>query len=169
MTGTAVRPQIIRVAGEASRSDPQVSIVVGYDRTPQSREAVAVAMDLGSRLGSFLHVVHAIDLRDYPIDPDAHDWEDKAAETLAEARRVATALLHHYVWGWTYLAGRGDPARLLMSVANEHDALMIVVGSRGEGLHVLVERLISPPVSHRLIDRSRRPVLVVNRPPANAS
>jgi len=64
--------------------------------------------------------------------------------------------------GWTYQTGRGDPARLLISVADEHDALMIVVGSRGEGLHVFVERLISPSVAHRLIEHSRRPVLVVS-------
>jgi nucleotide-binding universal stress UspA family protein len=136
-------------------------MVLGYDRTPESREAFAVAVDLGSRLSAFLHVVHAIDLRDYPIDPDIPDWEEKASATLAEERNIATELLRHYVWGWNYLAGRGDPARLLMSVADEHDALMIVVGSRGEGLHVLGERLISPAVSHRLIDRSKHSVLVV--------
>ncbi len=163
MTGTAVRPQIIEVAGGPSRSEPHVSMVLGYDRTPESRNAFDVTLDLGARLMAFLHVVHAIDLRDYPIDPDSADWEAKAAATLAEERKIATGLLRQYPWGWSYLAGRGDPARLLMSVADDHDALMIVVGSKGEGLHVLVERLISPAVSHRLIERAKRPVLVVSR------
>jgi nucleotide-binding universal stress UspA family protein len=169
MTGPTLRPQIIRVAGEVARSEPQVSVVCGYNQTPESRDALGVAVDVGGRLSAFLHVVHAIDLRDYPIDPDRPDFEEKAAATLAEEERVATGLLRHYLWGWTYLAGRGDPARLLMSVADEHDALMIVVGSKGEGLHVLVERLISPAVSHRLIERAKRPVLVVSHSPVPGS
>jgi nucleotide-binding universal stress UspA family protein len=169
MTSVADRPHVIRVAGEASRSEPRVSMVLGYDRTPESRGAFEVALDLGGRLSAFLHIVHAIDLRDYHIDPDLPDFEEKAATTLAEERRIAIALLRHYLWGWTYLAGRGDPVRLLMSVADEHDAIMIVVGSRGEGLHVLVERLVSRAVSHRLIERAKRPVLVVSGLPARAS
>jgi nucleotide-binding universal stress UspA family protein len=169
MTGPPMWPEIIRVAGEVARSEPQVSMVCGYDKTPESRNALGVAIDLGGRLSAFLHVVHAIDLRDYPIDPDRPDFEEKAAATLAEEERVATGLLRHYPWGWRYLAGRGDPARLLMRVADEHDALMIVIGSKGEGLHVLVERLISPAVSHRLIERAKRPVLIVSHPPAPGS
>jgi nucleotide-binding universal stress UspA family protein len=169
MTATPLRPETIRVAGEAARSEPQVSMVCGYDRTPESRDALGVAVDLGGRLSAFLHVVHAIDLRDYPIDPDRADYEEKGAATLAEEKRVATELLRHYPWGWTYLAGRGDPARLLMSVADHHDALMIVVGSKGEGLHVLVERLISPAVSHRLIERAKRPVLIVSHSAVSGS
>jgi nucleotide-binding universal stress UspA family protein len=163
MARSALPPQVNRVAGEAARSEPRVSMVLGYDQTPESLDALTVALELGGRLSAFLHVVHAIDLQDYPIDPDTRDFEEKAAAMLAEERRVASELLRPYLWGWTYLAGHGDPASLLMRVANEHEALMIVVGSRGEGLHVLVERLISPAVSHRLIERSRRPVLVVNR------
>jgi nucleotide-binding universal stress UspA family protein len=94
-------------------------MVLGYDHTPESRDAFEVAVDLSGRLSAFLHVVHAIDRRDYPIDLDLPNFAEEAEATLAEERRVATALLHHYLCGWTYLAGLGDPGRLL-SVADEH-------------------------------------------------
>jgi nucleotide-binding universal stress UspA family protein len=159
-----LQTELFRIAGGDARSEPQASLVVGHDRMPESREALGVAIDLASRMCAHIHVVHAVDLTDYPINPDAPDWEEKAQITLAEERKAVTQLLRNHVWGWTYLVGRGDPARLLISVANELDSLMIIVGSRGEGLHLVVERLISPAVSHRLIERARRPVLVVSHP-----
>jgi nucleotide-binding universal stress UspA family protein len=156
-----IQAELIRIAGDEEEAELRASIVVGHDRMPESRNALVVAIGFASRLSAHVHVVHAADLRDYPIDPDAADWEERAADALVEERKVATELLRSHLWGWTYLAGRGSPAQLLMSVANEHDSLMIVLGSRGEGLHVLLERLISPAVTHRLIERSRCPVLVV--------
>lgn len=38
---------------------------------------------------------------------------------------------------------------------------MIVVGSRGEGAGAALARLVEPSVSHGLIARGHRPVLVV--------
>ena len=60
--------------------------------------------------------------------------------------------------------GRGDPALRLNQVAKEHDALMVIVGSRGEGVRAALGRLIQPAVSHRLIHDARFPVLVVRHP-----
>lgn len=52
----------------------------------------------------------------------------------------------------------------LARAAEDHDALLIVVGTRGEGLRAAILRLIEPSVSHRVINRQDRPVLVVPPP-----
>lgn len=137
------------------------SIVVGHDRQPQSQAALVVAIDLARRLSAHLHVVHAIDLADAPIDPDSADWEAQTKKALANERDEIAASLRDHATGWSYRVGHGDPARLLADTADESDALMIIIGSRGEGLRASVGRLGSAPVSHRLIQHAKQPVLVV--------
>jgi nucleotide-binding universal stress UspA family protein len=62
---------------------------------------------------------------------------------------------------WTYEARHGDPAKVLCGVAEERNALLIVVGSRGEGLRRALGRLVDPSISHGVIQHQHRPVLVV--------
>jgi CO dehydrogenase/acetyl-CoA synthase epsilon subunit len=56
----------------------------------------------------------------------------------------------------------GDPIGLVISLADQHDALMVVTGTRGEGVAAGLGRLARPSVSHGLIARAHRPVLVVS-------
>jgi len=145
----------------ATGASALTSIVLGHDRQPQSQAALAVAIDLACRLSAHLHVVHAIDLSDAPIDPDDADWEAQTKRALATERDEIAASLRGHATGWSYRVGHGDPARLLADTADESEALMIIIGSRGEGLRASVGRLGSAPVSHRLIQHAKQPVLVV--------
>jgi nucleotide-binding universal stress UspA family protein len=139
---------------------------VGFDRTAASLAALGKAAEIGEHLGAELHVVHAVDLSDYPIDPDDEDWEPRAATNLEDERQKVSTTLARYPWGWSYLALRGEPAEALNRVAEQFDATMIVVGVRSPGWRHLLERLAGPSVSHRLINHGHRPVLVVScRPP----
>ena len=151
-----------------SHSDPfptaDPAVLVGHGRDPSSDHALAVAVAFARRLGARLHVVHAICLDDYPIDPDAADWEEKGAAALAEQRRHVEQLLADSAVPWTYEARRGEPAVALTRAATEHKALMIVVGSRGEGLRRALARLADPSVSHGVIGYQHYPVLVVPLP-----
>ena len=52
-------------------------IVAGYHASQASLHALAAAKDLAEQMKAEIHVVHAIDLSDYPIDPDRSDWEEK--------------------------------------------------------------------------------------------
>jgi nucleotide-binding universal stress UspA family protein len=140
------------------------SIVVGHSRDPASQEALRVARDLAERLGARLHVVHGVDLGDYPINPDAADWEEQAERTLAEQQVQVQTALANCPQGWTYSASRGGPVGLISGVAEEKDALMIIVGTRGEGLGPAIERLLDGSVSRGLIRHQHRPVLVVHAP-----
>ena len=143
---------------------PTATLIVGHCRDSSSEHALAVAAELGRRLGARLHVVHAAVLEDYPVDPDAADWEEQGERTLAEERHHVEAALTRTGLPWTYQSCRGNPAKALATAAGEHDALMIIVGTRGEGLRAALLRLAQPSVSHALIEHQGRPVLVVPPP-----
>ncbi|MGE3287236.1 MAG: universal stress protein [Pseudonocardia sp.] len=141
-------------------------LVVAYGDEPADERVLAVAADLAVRTGARLHVVHVVDLRDYPVDPDAPDWEERASERIAGHRRRVDALLdaHEPSPPRVQEVRRGDPVAEIAAVAHEQDAFVIVVGTRGEGPGAALSRLLDPSVSHGLIHRQHRPVLVV--PPA---
>ena len=153
-----------------SDSKPAVepTLIVGHCHDPSSKHALAVATDLARRLGARLHVVHAICLADYPVDPDAADWEEQGAADVAKQRRRVKRLLARSPVRWSYEARRGEPAAVLAQAAAEQDALLIVVGSRGEGLRRAIARLADPSVSHSVIGHQPRPVLVVPLPHRHA-
>jgi nucleotide-binding universal stress UspA family protein len=145
------------------------TLVVGHSNDPAGDHAVAVAADLGLRLRARLHVVHVVETSDYPADSDAADWEERCLGELSEQRGRVEGLLSETGPDWTYEARRGDPATELARAADERDALLIVVGTRGEGLRVAIPRLIEPSVSHRVIRCQLRPVLVVPLDEAGAA
>jgi nucleotide-binding universal stress UspA family protein len=147
--------------GRAPRLAPQTQLVLGHDHHPHSQSALSVAADLAQRMHALMHVVHSIDLSDYPIDPDAADWEQQAQRVLQDQHQQVAQALKDSDTGWTYHAWRGDPVRLLATVAEETDALMIIVGTRGEGPGKVVDRILQRSVSHGLIARQYRPLLVV--------
>lgn len=137
-------------------------LVVGYDQAPSSQAALRVAADLAQRLNAaHLHVVHAVDLRDYPIDPDSADWEIRGQATLNAERDQVHTILADLPTPWTYHQERDKPARLLTTLCDQHDALMIIVGTRGEGPTASLSRLLDRSISHALLRTGHRPVLIV--------
>jgi nucleotide-binding universal stress UspA family protein len=157
------RQELVLQARERSQAAHAV-LVVGFDGRPESLAALVTAAELGRRVAAELRVIHAIDLTDYPVDPEGEDWEDKGRELLQQEQETVARQLAHYEYSWSYVALHGDPVRALSRVGDESGALMIVVGSRGEGWHRVFERIASPSVSHRLIQCCGRPVLVVGHP-----
>lgn len=153
---------VVELERGVSGTEPRAAMVVGFDRSGASLAALEKAAEIGRRLGAELHVLHAVDLSDYPIDPDADDWESQAANRLEEERRTVAIALAGYPYGWSYAALRAEPAEVLNRVAEQVDALMIVVGVRSHGWGHLFERLAGPSVSHRLMNHAHRPILVVS-------
>ena len=145
----------------SSPFDADPTLLVGHGRDPSSDHALLAAVDLGRRLGGRLHVVHVIDLHDYPINVDAPDWEERGAAAVAAEQKHVERLLADAPVPWSYEARDGDPANVLCRAADENNALLIVVGSRGEGLRRTLGRLMDPSISHGVIQRQHRPVLVV--------
>lgn len=137
-------------------------LVVGFDGSDASAEALRVAARLATRLGAELHVLHVVDLGDYPVDPDRNDWEEQAEQTLRRHRDRVGDLLGEWDGTWTYHAERGDsPVRRLSALADDLNALFIVVGTRGGGIGPALQRLIDGSVTRGLVHGHYRPVLVV--------
>jgi nucleotide-binding universal stress UspA family protein len=133
-------------------------------RLPGSGCALEVAADLARRLDARLHVVHVIDLSDYPIDPDAADWEEQAQKALALEQETVHTALKTFNGQWTYHAWRAEPATLLAKVADEYDAFMVIIGARRDGFGAAITHLLSRSISANLTGhRGHRPVLVVPR------
>jgi nucleotide-binding universal stress UspA family protein len=137
------------------------TLVVGHSADENSQAALRVAADLAGRLHAHLHVVHGIDLDDYPVDPDSSDWDESARRNLAAQRAQVTDALADLPIAWTYHRSPGNPVALLHKIADAHHALMIIVGTRGEGLGAAASRVLDRSISHGVIAHQQRPVLVV--------
>ena len=143
------------------------TIICGIDGSADSRAAVKTAAQFADRLGSTLVLAHVAEpayvpyAAAYPfggtagsvaVTEEAESEEDAAAELLqrvaadaglADAeRRVAI----------------GHPAERLADLADEEDADLIVVGSRGRGA---LKAAFLGSVSYNLVGVARCPVLIV--------
>jgi nucleotide-binding universal stress UspA family protein len=157
----AEHPEPIRVFESHPGVESETHIVVGFDEESQSQAALTVALDLAHRLGAHLDVVHVVDLRDSPLDPDADDWESATDSALAQTAEHVRAAVDSHTQHWTHHAWRGDPVHLLATVAEESGALMIVVGTHGAGFAAAFHRMMGGSVSRGLVGHSHIPVLIV--------
>jgi nucleotide-binding universal stress UspA family protein len=133
-------------------------LVVGYDRHPAAQSALAMAAELAGRLQARLLVLHVVDLEDYPIDPDADDWETHAERVVAAERASAQALLAAHRLPWSFQVKHGDAAQQVLELATRQDALMIVIGA---SRHEWSANLLTGPVAKHLTRHADRPVLLV--------
>lgn len=150
-----------RVRGPEPREPAMTSLVVGWNRTPESRVAVRFSVDLAHRLTAHVHVVHIVDLDDTPIDPDAPDWGEAMAATITGETVEAKELLDSLKASWTYHSGHGDPAKLLATVADQYAALMVVIGSPRGGLLSYLGSMLRQSVAQQMIGNRKTPLLLV--------
>jgi nucleotide-binding universal stress UspA family protein len=131
------------------------TVLVGTDGSRDAEAAVAFATGLARSAGARLVAVHAAGLLDAQRSPGEHqelraaldgDWTRTARDVGVE---VATILRD------------GPPLQVLLDVADEVDADILVVGSRGIG--GFPQQLLGS-TSAQLTQQSHRPVLVVPRP-----
>ncbi|MFJ6671233.1 universal stress protein [Actinosynnema sp. NPDC091369] len=150
-------------AGRSAERGTAPVLVVGFDGQSASLAALRTAAGLARRLGADLHVVHGVDVRDYPIDSDAavEVWEGRAREALDHLHAQVRDALADHPGEWVYHAWNGEPVRLLVTVADEQDALMIVVGTHR---HRPLSRMMRRSVSRGLPTAAHRPVLLVADP-----
>ena len=115
-------------------------IVCGVDGSAQAREAAISALRLAERLGERLMLVHVTPTQTMlPVDsvPTAADpgtYVSSAELAYSEAEEAFDSLSPDVTSADADRAVRlGRPAVVLAEVASEHDAELIVVGSRGRG------------------------------------
>ena len=137
-----------------------MSVVLGYDESPGSQEALRVAIDVAARYAEPLVIVYA-------TSPPGGMGEEFRShrEALEEIGRTAVG---HAV---RQAAERGvetvvelvsdKPVEALLAEGERYDATVIVVGTWGESP---LRGAILGSTSHKLLHLSRRPVLCVPAP-----
>jgi nucleotide-binding universal stress UspA family protein len=132
-------------------------IVVGLDGSQESRAAAQAAAVIAASFAAEVIGIHATGLLDvWPTRPgDGRNNHDHVCELL------------HGTWSEPLRAGchrlqlelrDGPPADVLLAIADETNADLLVVGNRGAGDTPLGEL---GSTSGKLVRRSHRPVLVV--------
>ena len=137
-------------------------IVVGTDGTDRSLIAVDHAARLAAAFAAELHVVaaaapgSAVDKSPSSLPAVLALLTDASAETAAKighdaGKRHGVRVVEH--------PRIGEPASVLMAVADDVDADLIVVGNKSMTGHV---RKFTGSVPSRLAHQSRRPILIVH-------
>ncbi|MFN7130736.1 MAG: universal stress protein [Myxococcales bacterium] len=136
-------------------------IVVGVDGSAESEKALRLAAELARPLGAELLVTYVIP----PTVPPAETYILVMADIEAAGLRHGESVVARCEKA---LEGRGvalrtqirsgDPASALAELAEQEQADLVVVGSRGLGA---VKRMLLGSTSNRLVHVSQRPVLVV--------
>jgi nucleotide-binding universal stress UspA family protein len=134
-------------------------IVVGYDGSEHSKEAVRVALEIARAYGEKVVIAFGYELN--PLAGELHDYhaalKELANQRLTEAISLAAADGAEV----EAVIVERDPAEGLVDLASERNARVIVVGTRGESP---LRGALLGSTAHKLLHLSDRPVLVVPRP-----
>jgi nucleotide-binding universal stress UspA family protein len=143
------------------------TIVVGVDGSPESLYALDLAATIGRAQEATIHIVHVRPrLRTFGLGAAGSVEYAQAEDELDRAvRDEAGAHLSGHPGTWTVTIRSGNVGHELLSVADELDADLVVVGHRSHGtLHdALLGSTATGTVHH-----SRRSVLVAIPPSAAA-
>jgi nucleotide-binding universal stress UspA family protein len=138
------------------------TILVAYDDTEPSRRALERAATLAEAFGSQVLVTS--------IAPLVHSSPRSAASidrgggvgTAASDVGQAQAILEERGIAVESVTASGDPASSIASLAEEHRADLVVIGTRGLGP---VQRLLGQSVSQAVSRRVRCDLLIVHPEP----
>src|SRR5687768_10471233 len=143
------------------------SILCGVDGSADSELALKTAVRLSSRLGLKLVIAHVAEAAYIPYSAAAPfggmAGRDAVVAEVDAQEEVAERLLEHValkagLTGVEHRASVGQPAERLADLADEEDAELIVVGSRGRGAF---KAAFLGSVSNDLIGVARCPVVIV--------
>ena len=134
-----------------------MTFVLGYDESLGSDRALETAVDLAVRYDEPLILVYGV------APPGGVGEEFKAHSAALEeiGRRVTSDALSRAISAGAKASVEmlhAKPAEAILDAAERFDARMIVVGSHGEGP---LRAAILGATSHRVLNSSTRPVLVV--------
>lgn len=131
---------------------PIEQVVTAIDGSEPSMKAVGFAIELAEWKGAELTLVHVVP-SDRVRDDEVY-WDDADHEVLKQAGDLAS---EHGVEARRVMCS-GNPAEAIAKLADEVDADLVIMGSRGRGR---VAGTLLGSVSRGVLDRAHRPVLVV--------
>ena len=114
------------------------TVVVGTDGSETAQSAVLAALELAQRFEArvvFISAYHPVDehrLRQEKREaPQDIQWSINPHEDVDATLREAGELAEERGLRWTSEAARGNPAEVLVQLADKYEADVIVIGNRG--------------------------------------
>jgi universal stress protein A len=135
------------------------TILVGYDDTEESKRAIRRAGEIAKKFGSKVHVTSVAPiLVGGPRSAGPYDSSDPPA-AHAEQLEHAKALLGEHGIEPTLDEAHGDPAEMIIEVADKIHADLIVLGTHERPL---IERALGLSVSGAVARKAECDVLIVH-------
>jgi nucleotide-binding universal stress UspA family protein len=132
-------------------------ILVAANGSPRSRKAVEVAADIGQKYGAEVVVLNVREQQITPFGAYEVQKPDAATDVVDEIVRALKDIGVN-ARGEVQTAPTGGVPRIILEMAKELDAGLIVMGSRGLSEW---EGLFLASVSHRVLHLAECPVFVV--------
>ncbi|MDI9917425.1 universal stress protein [Rhodococcus sp. IEGM 1379] len=136
-------------------------IVLGIGTGSSSEDALEFALSLAGEEDASLHIVHCISPEDMPVETDSPRFENRFRAEMTRQREHTSAALESHKGSWTYDCQHGDPAEVILSMADKYDAFTIVVGSPRRGPISAISQMMHSSVASRLTRQSKYPVVMV--------
>jgi nucleotide-binding universal stress UspA family protein len=152
---------VVPAAGPVAAYAPVLRrLLVGVDRSAPALAALGLAADVAAALGGSLTVLEAIEyVPPFPLGPDPAGTGTTEEVGVARARLESAVLeLRRRGLAVQVVVRSGDPAPTLLEVADDIDADLVVLGTRGRGGP---DELMLGSVARTVADRVRRPTLVL--------
>jgi nucleotide-binding universal stress UspA family protein len=142
------------VAEQAPEAARVQTVAVGTDGSPTAAKAVDFALDLAKRYGARVVIISSYRpvsesrlRREQKDAPQELQWAINPAEDVEATLREAEELADERGLKWTSEAREGDPADVLVDLADEHGADVLVIGNKGMQRRVLGS--VPNSVSHK--------------------
>ena len=133
---------------------PVETVAVGTDGSGTATKAVEFALELAEKFGSrvvFISCYKPVSesrLKHEKVDaPEDIQWAINPAEDVEDALRAVEEMADQRGLKWTSEAREGDPADVLVDLAEKHDADVLVIGNKGMQRRVLGS--VPNSVSHK--------------------
>ena len=135
------------------------TILVGVDGSHESDRAATLAGQLAATLGAVLVAVHATGLLDvWPEHPETHGARNSHSHVDLMMRGTWTDPARQSGVEPQLILRDGPPSLVLTAVADEMDADLIIIGTRGAGSS---DPFGLGSTAAKLAQRSTRPILIV--------
>ena len=140
------------------------TVVIATDGSESAERAVRMALDIAKRFEATVHALSVVDAGDVAASPDQlrDDLENALTEAGSEAVAAVESRAADEVPDCDVVTAvrEGDPAEEIMAYAEEADADVITMGTRGRhGDHAF----LLGSVAEALVRHSSTPVLTVRQ------
>ena len=138
-----------------------IAVAVGHSRGQS--DTLESAISLGESLEAELLAIHVVDVKDYPIDPDAMDYEKVGRASYAVTADHVATRLKDYPYGWRWIVTKGSVHQKIVEVAKEQNCQLIIVGTDLQSSTKGTLQRVHTTMAGKVTALSAIPVLIVPR------